>query len=476
MTKLNRDVLYLIFEELQDDKKTLYSCLLVNKIYCEIIIPILWKNPWYRLKPINEKTLLNVIISHLSDESKSKLINQGINFLSTLHQRPLFDYISFCKHLNLNEIFRIIDNVYSIIKKPTSMIKKEIIILFTNRNTKFTHFYIPRAYNCQMNLISGTQNLFSGLEFLNCSTIIDKNNLFWLKENCQSIKELNLIIEKPSKNNDNIGIAKLIESQQKLIKVKFDVVNRKSAELSCKFLESSLVKHANTIQYFRTTKPPFTKILSSFVNLKILELDNYFNDNWDCLKDLSLPLLQILRASRVPVKALTNLINNTNGYLTEIKIDCVPHNKSDNRIIIQAIYQNCPNLKYLKITFKNDNILELKNLLISCQQLSGLFIIIDNTDYFFDWNNMFKILINSSPIRLFKFKFWVENIPINLGSLEFFFDNWKERPSILLQIISMMRDESINNLINKYKKEGIVAKYDNNDDWNTESLDNFEWI
>ncbi|RGB38707.1 hypothetical protein C1646_755414 [Rhizophagus diaphanus] len=46
MSELNRDVLYLIIKELQNDKKVLVSCLLVNKMFCETTIPILWENPW----------------------------------------------------------------------------------------------------------------------------------------------------------------------------------------------------------------------------------------------------------------------------------------------------------------------------------------------------------------------------------------------------------------------------------------------
>src|SRR2546430_12700404 len=73
MSKLNRDVLYLIFENFQDDKKTLHTCLLINKTWCEIIVPILWKNPWKFLKKEKEKMLFNIIISHLSDELKNNL-------------------------------------------------------------------------------------------------------------------------------------------------------------------------------------------------------------------------------------------------------------------------------------------------------------------------------------------------------------------------------------------------------------------
>src|SRR6266542_6627305 len=109
MSKLNGDLLYLIFKELQNDRKVLLSCLTVNKIWCETIIPILWRNPWKFLK--EKKLLLNVIILYLSDESRNNLKRQGVDFLTNSYQRPLFDYISFCRHLNLNklnEIFNLI--------------------------------------------------------------------------------------------------------------------------------------------------------------------------------------------------------------------------------------------------------------------------------------------------------------------------------------------------------------------------------
>ena len=106
MSKLNRDIFYLIFEKLHDDKNTLFSCILVNKTWCEITIPILWRNPWKFLMNEKERSLLlNVIISHFSDESRKKLKEHGL--LTNSYQKPLFDYISFCKHLNLNKINRI---------------------------------------------------------------------------------------------------------------------------------------------------------------------------------------------------------------------------------------------------------------------------------------------------------------------------------------------------------------------------------
>jgi hypothetical protein len=73
MSKLNRVILYSIFEELKDDKRTLLSCLLVNRTWCEKIVPIFWKNPWKRLRGGREDLFINVITSYLSDESKNNL-------------------------------------------------------------------------------------------------------------------------------------------------------------------------------------------------------------------------------------------------------------------------------------------------------------------------------------------------------------------------------------------------------------------
>src|SRR6266496_1603881 len=124
MSKLNRDVLYLIFNELQNDDEAIFSCLMVNKICCEIIIPILWKNPWKYLK--KKKLLLNTIISHLSYETRNNLKIQGVDFLTNFYQKPLFNYISFCKHLNLDILNNMIYTIDNIGGSTFLIIRKEI--------------------------------------------------------------------------------------------------------------------------------------------------------------------------------------------------------------------------------------------------------------------------------------------------------------------------------------------------------------
>ena len=105
MSKLNKDVLYLIFEELIDDKNSLYSLLLVNKIWCEVVVPILWRDPWRNLRTYKRRSLLETIVSFLTNET---MISQGLNLLIKPDKQPLFNYISYCRYLDLSKLEDII--------------------------------------------------------------------------------------------------------------------------------------------------------------------------------------------------------------------------------------------------------------------------------------------------------------------------------------------------------------------------------
>src|SRR5438477_12326315 len=112
MSHLNKDILFLLFEELQDDSKSLFSCSLVNRLRCETVVPILWRNPWRYdyINYQNKNYLYNIITLNISDKIKDYLSNQGIKFPSTSqHFQPsLFDYLSFCRSINVNVINDII--------------------------------------------------------------------------------------------------------------------------------------------------------------------------------------------------------------------------------------------------------------------------------------------------------------------------------------------------------------------------------
>ncbi|PKY27568.1 hypothetical protein RhiirB3_443340 [Rhizophagus irregularis] len=489
MSKLNKDVLFLIFEELKFDKKSLCSCLYVNRTWCETVVPILWRNPGQYLTTINSCTsvpilwkipsqyliLFNVIFLHLSKESKDILKKQEINNLITeIYQRPLFNYINFWKYLDLF----LIENIISSSKIEESKkfnIRDEILKLFFSSNVKFIHLSIPQDYDFQLHHIPGAERCFSELESLSfcCDFGNCQNILNGLARICKSIRKFR--VDNVHFCTNNSGINKLIEVQKKLNNVSFigpykgsrAIINIIEDESIYKSLEESLIKHVDTIQYLRMDWKPITKILSYLVNLFRLEISTClpYPTNWnelDYLKDLSLPNLKILITRQVPIKITANLIEITKGQLTEIS---VLYNDADSKNLFKAICQNCSNLKYLNLSLSNNtNLLtsEFENLLISCQLLNKLIIDVVDFDIMFNWDKLLLILAKSSPTSLFTFEF--HSGRINLEDIKLFFDNWINRNPMLLEIDSdnycneFGEKKQLEDLIEKYKVKGIIKK------------------
>ena len=352
--------------------------------------------------------------------------------------------------------------------------------LFINRNTKFTHLYLNSVPYFQIHHIPGAEHCFSELKFLQCDIGDEsKNDLERLVKISKSVKTLELIkiTSMTPDGQYNSGIIKLIEAQKNLNDVKFD---QQIDEAFHKALEESLIKHADTVKYLQISLRPITRVLSCLVNLISLNLCLIYTNrdlNWSHLENAHLHVLKILKAKWVPTKSLASLIENTKGQLSEISISNVYSQNSQR--IIQSIYRNCPNLIYLRfrLIFDDSNISEFEKLLINCQCLNGLFIVTFGLFNKSGLENLFKILTKSSPTGLFKFKFrFGQSLIPKLESFKLFFDNWKGRHPMLLQMMmASTMEKKYFDLIEKYKMEGIIKKYDNNNVYG-ERFEDYEWI
>jgi hypothetical protein len=92
----------------------------------------------------------------------------------------------------------------------------------------------------------------------------------------------------------------------------------------------------------------------------------------------------------------------------------------------------------------------------------------------FNWDKLLKILIRSSPISLFRFKFHSKKAKNILEALTSFLDNWKDRPSILLHAYSARGDpknQQLKDLLQSYKVKGIIKNYEI-----CGGFEDFEWI
>src|SRR6266540_347068 len=125
------ECLYEIFEYLED-KTDLYSCLLVNRLWCKVSVRILWTNIQ------NYHTL----VTCLPNESKEILRRNEIIISTPTSKPPLFNYVAFIKSFSMNEIGGKIKNI----------LKKHLSIRFNNNKYTVVLQEIFKMFMSQISL------------------------------------------------------------------------------------------------------------------------------------------------------------------------------------------------------------------------------------------------------------------------------------------------------------------------------------
>ncbi|GBB88219.1 hypothetical protein RclHR1_14770003 [Rhizophagus clarus] len=91
------ELTYEIIKYFKDDFSTLHSCILVNRLWCRLAIPLLWENPFSI--PTGNYNFIEIYLYNLNGDLKTKLNEYKINDdLSSTN--TLFNYPSFIKYLN----------------------------------------------------------------------------------------------------------------------------------------------------------------------------------------------------------------------------------------------------------------------------------------------------------------------------------------------------------------------------------------
>src|ERR1043166_5422224 len=136
--QLPADCLNEIFEYLEKDKITLHSCLLVNRLWCQVAVRILWMDVWsfpYRDYTNSYQAhliaIISTLIACLPNESKDLLNTNGIFISAPTSKPPLFNYASFCKVLPMYKINYMVGSVLK--NKPLinlQIVSQELLKMF----------------------------------------------------------------------------------------------------------------------------------------------------------------------------------------------------------------------------------------------------------------------------------------------------------------------------------------------------------
>jgi hypothetical protein len=286
-----------IIQYFKKDFSTLHSCILVNRLWCRLAIPVLWEDPFSN--PSKNNQFLEIYFHDLNEQDKIKLTEYGINN-KIFPSNTLFNYPSFIKCLNTYEIGHSIEKWVASIRNVkisplqtsttydqflnfTRLIYGMLFKIFIENGTNLSTFEVEiitfsdHGYlNVIFELILKNPNFVSNIKNLKLKRIsnVIKIHPFlkFLYSNCNTISSL--YFRFPS-NDDNSLIenylSKIINSQQNLIKISFE---RNYFPLNQSLLSLKDFNCTNTLKTIVFIKINFRNIIilkEVFEQLNVLE-------------------------------------------------------------------------------------------------------------------------------------------------------------------------------------------------------------
>ncbi|PKY48631.1 hypothetical protein RhiirA4_464276 [Rhizophagus irregularis] len=471
-----------IFEYLNDDddKNTLYSCLLVNSLCCEIAVRILWRDVWkfcdYDKKHIL-LSIINTLIAFLPKESKEFLHKNGITI--PIQKPPLFNYPSFCKIISTDKIEvmtrRTLEKRQSIISEDLENVKylsQEILKMFMNQISSLKVLKCNSCYTKDVKFVCSPRAkiCLANLTRLECNSGLKSEFFYQISQICHNIQSLYIDFGFNIIN----GLADLISLQNNL---KIVMLRNFKNKLFDKIIHS-LVKHSFSLTRLILVECDLNlSFIAMFKNLQVLNLyyQDFNNSNFDQLQYIRFLKLKILKFifrrdlnySSHHYKMLINFLEINGKILTQLYIYGY-HNDSLNI----ALSKFCPNLKNLCTLFKKNESETLKLILNNCQYLE--IIKVRYGDEWFNGKTIFKVLANYSQKYFYGLNlncYYSKIVDKLHEELEEFFINWQDHISqrslsLIINtgysknVISEVYGKGMKTTIDKYMKLGIIKKFE----------------
>ncbi|POG62764.1 hypothetical protein GLOIN_2v1882637 [Rhizophagus irregularis DAOM 181602=DAOM 197198] len=115
--------------------KTLHSCILVNRLWCRLAIPLLWEDP-FSIKDPKNYHFIKIYLHYLNDDDKTKL-NEYVIHNELFPTNTLFNYPSFIQRLNTYKVCYSVQKWIATVKTSTTSNERYFV-----RNTNLTFIQI----------------------------------------------------------------------------------------------------------------------------------------------------------------------------------------------------------------------------------------------------------------------------------------------------------------------------------------------
>ncbi|GES82331.1 hypothetical protein GLOIN_2v1780731 [Rhizophagus clarus] len=453
MAKLVHDVLLLIFIKLKSCPTTLYSCVLVSKMWCDAAVRILWEsmsnesNPTVRAEE-SRKKLYN-IISHFLPNGPNEILQKN-NIILPLKRFPrlTYNYMEYFTNITsiwIDDMLNLLiddDSIFSNCKRK--LLELEIYKLILNKCNNVKDF--NWITDIQLYLCPKSDDFFSKLQSLELNQeFVTSVILLSLPVFCHSIKNLKLHLYQ-----DCSDLSLFIMMQQNLQSLYLNFDNEDEHYEQYPLLSDAIMKKGFKLKEITLTplvaliKPVF---FPSLINIQYLILNNDNGEldehvNWKVwkynLRLASFPRLQYLETSYLPSSIETLIIKKSSMNLLEINIRYPLESQNypiENMQLIKAISM-CSNITSLIMDVDSNNVREIISILQNCSKLEKLYFttkikITPNGD------ELLNIMSDVSPAALREFSFG-ENWNLSLNGLKSFFETWKNKICFKLNLLIIM--------------------------------------
>ncbi|PKK57677.1 hypothetical protein RhiirC2_797608 [Rhizophagus irregularis] len=446
--KLPADCLNEIFENLEQNKPALHSCLLVNRLWCRTSVRILWRNVLnFNSSDISrqskvESSILHMLIACLPNKSKKLLSENRIVSFSTFTP-PLFNYAAYCKVLPICRIIKIVENVY-INQFGKLLVLDKIFQMFTSQisslkkliypyNKKYQDKYkitfslaeFPGARElselCCGSDISPNFFRFPLTEFpgarklseLRCGSNIPSEFFQQLSQISHNVRPI--FIDFNGLNGLN-GLEELISKQKNLKNLAMSTF-----DVSWENVVPALKSQSNTITklhlYSNNICLPLS-FVSFFINLQEVifsfppddGVDDDFIENFVKIEASHFPRLQVLKIpfQRPKPESLIKFLKNNGKTLKKLFI-CELESAA-----ISSIANFCLNLQSLFVIFKSNELHLLQAIFIRCQYLESIKIWC-GVEYLNE-TEVLEIVANHSPNSFHELKIYNADSDSNFAS------------------------------------------------------------
>ncbi|RIA80839.1 hypothetical protein C1645_837974 [Glomus cerebriforme] len=464
MSQLPFDCLNEIFEYLEDDRDTLFSCLLVNRFWCKVSVRIFWRNI----------PNINTLINCLPNESKQNLYRSKVIISTLTSKLPIFNYATFCKVLSFNQVYDKLESILKLqffknnqyfLKNLINIVAQELFKMLMNKIPSLKKLVFLQFSNIHFTFCSEAKDCLKNLSELRCNSNVYPSFFYELSQICHNIQFFHIEFYFFETNIPN-KLEELISVQENLkylsIRYGRDEVLNRIIPLLKKPKNLTKLRLYGIRHYVSLS---FITKFTNLTNLQELELSfNYDEDfvDFEKLQYVIFPRLRIFKIQRA-CSFLIKFLENNGNNLQEF---CVSDNNNSLNLTIAKF---CPNIRKLFTGFKNIELDTIKIVLNSLQYLESIKVWCGGE--FLNEKEALEAFVkyshkNTYEIILCHQYYTRSELPSK--DLESFFVSWTNRELqkslslIIIKYDASSLDTDVENMeiIKKYIRLGVIKKFE----------------